>query len=74
MRLPDSETVKQLRSEYPAGTRVRLLGMEDEYAPVIGTLGTVRHVDDCGTIFVRWDNGSGLGVIYGVDSVEKVVK
>ena len=34
--------------------------------------GTVRSVDDTGTVFVRWDNGSGLGVVYGVDRIRKL--
>lgn len=37
-----------------------------------GTKGTVRSVDDTGTVFVRWDNGSGLGVVYGVDRIRKL--
>ena len=34
--------------------------------------GTVRSVDDTGTVFVSWDNGSGLGVVYGVDRIRKL--
>lgn len=34
-----------------------------------GDQGTVKHVDDTGTIFVSWDCGSGLGVVFGVDSI-----
>ena len=36
-------------------------------APPIGTKGTVIGVDDIGSIMVRWDNGCGLSVAYGVD-------
>lgn len=32
-----------------------------------------RGVDDTGSLMVNWDNGSGLGVIYGIDRVRKVV-
>ena len=42
-------------------------------APPAGTKGTVIGVDDTGSIMVSWDNGSGLNVIYGVDSVRKAV-
>ncbi|MGI6593492.1 MAG: DUF4314 domain-containing protein [Christensenellales bacterium] len=61
--------VEKLRKEYPAGTRVELLKMDDIQAPPIGTLGTVKHVDDIGTIHVSWDTGSGLGVVFGEDIV-----
>ena len=43
--------------------------MDDIQAPPIGTLGTVKHVDDIGTIHVSWDTGSGLGVVFGEDIV-----
>lgn len=65
--------VERLRKEYPEGTRVLLRGMDDPQAPAAGTMGTVICVDDIGTIHVRWDNGSSLGLVYGVDSFRKVV-
>lgn len=46
---PDRNTVEQLRKEYPAGCRVKLLKMDDIQAPPIGTEGTVVHVDDTGS-------------------------
>lgn len=64
--------VNALRKQFPEGTRVELLHMEDAQAPPIGTRGTVRSVDDIGTIFVSWDNGSKLGVAYGDDEIAKV--
>ena len=72
MKLPSKEQIEQLRAEYPNGTRVELLQMDDVQAPPIGTLGTVRGVDDTGSLLVKWDNGCGLNVIYGVDIVRKV--
>ena len=66
------ETVELLRREYPVGCRVELLQMEDVQAPPIGTKGTVRGVDDIGSIMVAWDNGSGLSVAYGADICRKV--
>ena len=64
--------VENIRNRYPKGTRVKLMCMDDIQAPPIGTLGTVKCVDDIGTIHVKWDNGSGLGVVYGIDSCMKV--
>lgn len=72
MRMPDKETVGRLRREYPAGCRVELLKMDDAQAPPIGTKGTVKGVDDIGTVMVRWDNGSGLGIAYGADACRKI--
>ena len=43
--------------------------MDDPQAPPIGTLGTVKGVDDTGSIMVNWDNGSSLNVVYGEDKV-----
>ena len=63
-----------LRKKYPTGARVELLQMEDVQAPPRGTKGTVYGVDDTGSLMVRWDNGSGLNVIYGVDSCRVVQK
>ena len=42
-----------LRSHYPRGCRVKLICMNDPYRDLeAGTLGTVMHVDDIGTIHV----------------------
>ena len=58
-----------LRSHYPKGSRVELICMNDLYRNLeAGTLGTVMHVDDIGTIHVAWYCGSTLGVVYGVDA------
>ena len=59
--------LKMIREEYPKGCRVKLIQMDDFQAPPPGTLGTVQMVDDMGTVHVRWDNGCGLGVVYGED-------
>ncbi|SHJ12243.1 DUF4314 domain-containing protein [Propionispora hippei] len=66
------EIVERLRRQYPAGTRVELVRMNDEQAPPIGTLGTVTGVDDIGSIMVSWDNGGSLSVVYGEDLCKKV--
>lgn len=66
------ETLERLRKEYPVGTRVELVQMDDCQAPPIGTKGTVTGIDDTGSLLMRWDTGSGLNVVYGVDIVRKV--
>lgn len=66
------ERVEYLRIKYPKGTKVELLEMDDVQAPPIGTVGTVYGVDDLGSLLVRWENGSSLSVIDGVDRVKKI--
>ena len=61
------EALQTLRERFPKGTWVELLQMDDPQAPPIGTKGTVRGVDDIGSIMVAWDNGCGLSVAYGED-------
>ena len=69
-QFPDREVVETLRKQYPAGTRVELISMDDPYTKLRpGDKGFVRSVDDTGTVFVRWDNGSGLGAVYSVDQL-----
>lgn len=65
MKFPSNEIVERVCSQYPAGTRVELVQMDDVQAPPVGTKGTVWGVDDTASIMVRWDNGSGLHVVYG---------
>ena len=72
MKLPNKETLENLRKQYPAGTRVALVQMADPQAPPIGTLGTVVGVDSVGTIHVNWDNGCGLGCAYGEDACRRI--
>lgn len=68
-----SKTVlADLRERFPSGCRVELLRMDDPQAPPVGTKGTVVGVDDIGSVMVRWDNGSGLSVAFGVDFCRRV--
>lgn len=53
MRYPNKERLEQLRSTYPAGTRIVLVQMDDAQAPPIGTKGTVVGVDDTGSLLVH---------------------
>jgi hypothetical protein len=72
MRMISDRQLKALRKQYSDGTRVELLQMDDIQAPPIGTKGTVYGIDDTGSLLVRWDNGSGLSVIFGKDVVRKI--
>ena len=69
----DRNRVISLRNQYPNGTRVRLIEMNDPYTRMVpGMQGTVFGVDDMGQIMVRWNNGSMLSMIPGVDRIAKI--
>jgi len=75
MKLPNKEQVARVRAAYPKGARVALVSMSDPYATLKpGDLGTVDFVDDTGSVFVDWDCGSTLGVVYGVDGIRLLTK
>ena len=60
---------QRYREAYPPGTRIMLLSMGNDPNPVeSGTRGTVRAVDDIGTLHCDFDNGRSLGVVPGEDS------
>lgn len=63
------------KKEYPAGTRIMLLQMGDDPRPVPpNTKGTVKHVDDMGTLHCTFDNGRNLGLVPGEDSFRKLTE
>lgn len=69
----DRETVERIRWEYPAGTLVELISMNDLQSPPVGTIGEILAVDDTGSLIMRWRNGSGLNLVFdGGDRVRKV--
>jgi len=72
MNIPDHATVERVRAEYPPGTKVELIFMDDSQAPPVGTIGEVLAVDDTGSLIMSWENGSGLNVIFGIDRVRKL--
>ena len=60
MKIPNKEYLEQLRKKYPAGTKLQLI--------LPGTIGEVTHIDDLGSIHMKWQNGSSLAIIPEVDS------
>jgi hypothetical protein len=53
---------------YLLGKRIELVETNDQYTKLTpGDFGTVNFIDDLGTVFVTWDNGSTLGLILGID-------
>lgn len=52
------------------GMRIRMLYMDDQYGVDEGLEGTIIKIDDLGTLHVRWDDGSRLGVIPKLDKYQ----
>ena len=56
-----------------SGARIRLVSTADPHTRLQpGTLGTIRRVDMLGTVHVRWDDGSTLGLIPEEDTWEEL--
>lgn len=67
MRTLSSLTAEFVR-HYLTHKRVMLVSTTDPYTNLRrGDIGTVTLVDDYGTVHVKWDNGSTLGLITGED-------
>lgn len=65
----DKIVVESIKKRYPVGSRIILHSMGDDPRPIApGTKGTVRIVDDMGTVHCNFDNGRRLGLIPGEDS------
>ena len=67
--------VERIREQYPVGTRIELISMDDPYTPVeSGMMGTVVIVDGAGTLHMKWDNGRTLGIVPGEDQFRVISK
>jgi len=70
---PSKAAVEMLWTIFQPGCRVELLSMDDPHTKLKpGDQGTVEFIDDTGTVFVNWDCGSSLGIVYGVDKIKRV--
>ena len=65
--------LNDLKHNFSEGTRVELVLMDDFQAPPVGTKGTVKCVDDLGTVHILWDTGSSLGAVFGEDIIRKLI-
>ena len=60
--------IQKTKDTYKPSTRIELDYMGDDPRPIApGTKGTVRIVDDMGTVHCNFDNGRYLGLVPGVD-------
>lgn len=64
--------MRHVKVLYPKGTKIKLIKMNDKYAPPSGTIGTVDFVDDIGQIHVKWESGGSLALIIGEDDFEVI--
>lgn len=61
------------KEAYPPGTRIMRLSMGTDPHPVEdNTRGTVKAVDDIGTLYCSFDNGRSLGLVPREDSFRKL--
>ena len=59
-----SEAMIQRQRDRLVGARVRLVFTDDSHTNLKpGDEGRVAFIDDIGTVFVDWDNGSTLGLV-----------
>lgn len=71
----DRNIVQRMKDQYPPGTRIELDYMGDDPRPIEpGTKGTVRVVDDMGTVHCDFDNGRRLGLVLGEDSFHAIAE
>ena len=61
------EEIQSIKDKYVKGTKIELIKMYDLQAPTTKTIGIVEGVDDAGHILMKWNNGSDLSLIEGVD-------
>lgn len=65
------EEIKDIKKKYIAGTKIKLIKMYDFYNDLAtGEEGIITSVDDLGTLNIKWENGSTLGLVVGVDEFE----
>ena len=65
--------ISELVKKELLGKRVRLIYCSDPYTRLTaGDEGVVDFIDDLGTVHVKWDNGSSLGLVAGEDRWESV--
>lgn len=59
--------IEEIKLQYKQGMTIKLKKMYDLQAPNPETIGMIDFVDDSGTIHMRWENGSSLGLVVGLD-------
>ena len=69
----DKNLVQRMKDTYKPGMRIELDFMGDDPRPIPpGTRGTVRIVDDMGTVHCDFDNGRRLGLVPEEDAFHAI--
>ncbi len=63
----EAKKAQEIKKSFKEGMKVECIHMDDIHAVPTGTKGVIEKVDDLGTIHVKWENGSSLGLIVGED-------
>ena len=72
MIFPPQNIVNLVKENYPENSRIELITLNDPFVKIpSGTKGTVNTVDDTGTVFVTFDTGQYIGLVYGEDYYKK---
>lgn len=68
-RVYTSAFIKQLRRDYPEGTRIELVSLYDPDRADLscGDRGVIIEIDSNANISVKWDNGSICDLVYDDD-------
>ena len=74
MTMPSKAAIEARRARYKPGIRVELVRLGDDPYSTLkpGDRGWVEDVDDTGTVFVKFDCGSTLGMLFDVDEIKVV--
>lgn len=71
----DKDLVQRMKKTYAPGTRIELDYMGDDPRPITpGTKGTVKIVDDIGTVHCIFDNRRCFGLIPGEDCFHAITR
>ena len=67
LRVMKELTVEEIKAVFRGGLRVELEEMVGETQMHKGLQGVIDFVDDIGQIYIIWDNGSTLALIWNKD-------
>jgi len=73
MNWPSKKEIQKIKKEYPPGTVIQLIRMDDPTPVPSGTIGEITSIDDIGQLHVDWkDYRSSLAVVPDKDKFMKI--